>query len=75
MTTCFSAKIISESPLDTRTESEKENNLKVEWFTKEEALEVVNNQIEMLKGGKVEFYNIKFNILRDGFFIREYFNF
>lgn len=73
-TTCFYAESVSESNNDTRTESEKENNLRVEWFSKEESLEIVSQQIEMLNKGEVVHYNIKFNILRDGFFIRCYFD-
>ncbi|MDP3988764.1 MAG: NUDIX domain-containing protein [bacterium] len=68
-TTCFSAKILSESPSDTRTEHEKVNDLRVEWFTRVEALDIAATQKQKLVSGDIEFYNIKFNILRDGFFI------
>lgn len=73
-TTCFSAITVSESLTDTRTESEKNNDLKVKWFTKEEALDVMSKQLEKLKRGEVEFYNLGFNIIRDKYFIETYYN-
>jgi len=50
---------------DTRTEDEKKNNLTVAWFSPEEAGIKLASQEELLKAGKVEFYNTGFNIVRD----------
>jgi ADP-ribose pyrophosphatase YjhB (NUDIX family) len=50
---------------DTRTEDEKKNNLTVAWFFPDEVEEKLANQKELLKDGKVEFYNVGFNIVRD----------
>ncbi len=50
---------------DTRTEDEKKNNLTVAWFSPEEAWKKLSGQEELLKAGKVEFYNMGFNIVRD----------
>lgn len=71
-TTCFSAAAVSESPVDTRTEDEKEHNLCVRWFTQQESLDVMDSQFEKLKRGEVNFYNIGFNIVRDKYFIERY---
>lgn len=71
-TTCFSAVAISETLPDARTVSEKENNLRYEWFSKEEVLEIMKAQLSKLKRGEVEFCNLGFNIVRDLFFVEEY---
>lgn len=70
LTTCFLAEAISENKEDLRTEEEKENELEVEWFKLIDAVEIMKNQVSLVKKGKVEFYNTAFNIIRDEYFIK-----
>lgn len=55
-------------PEDLRTEDEKNNELVVNWHTKDEAKKILNKQYDLLKSGKIEFYNTGFNIARDKLF-------
>ncbi len=71
-TICFYGDIDKKSQEDTRTNNEKENDLKVIWLDKQEALNVLESQMGKLKKGEVKFYNIAFNILRDYRFFKEY---
>jgi ADP-ribose pyrophosphatase YjhB (NUDIX family) len=69
ITTCFLAEAIKENNGDLRTEEEKKNGLIVRWFSYDEALEILSDQVEKAKNGEVEFYNTAFNIIRDYFFV------
>ncbi|MCK5589081.1 MAG: NUDIX hydrolase [Candidatus Pacebacteria bacterium] len=71
-TICFFAKSFEKIKEDLRTEDEKNNGLRVVWFTEEEALRILENQLNKLKNGEVKFYNTAFNILRDYNFFVEY---
>ncbi|MAZ40954.1 hypothetical protein CL654_02460 [bacterium] len=72
VTTCFFVKVLKELPKDTRTEEEKENNLKPVWIQKGEALKVLSSQEEKVKKREISFYNTTFNIVRDARFFREH---
>lgn len=50
---------------DSRTDEEKENSLTVVWCTTEEAKNKFSQQEILLRNGKIDFYNIGFNIVRD----------
>ncbi len=69
ITTCFLAKTIEENEEDLRTEEEKKNGLIVQWFSYDEALKILSDQVQKAKNGEVEFYNTTFNIIRDYFFV------
>lgn len=69
ITTCFLAKTIRENQEDLRTEEEKKNGLIVQWFSYDEALKILSDQIKKVESGEVEFYNTAFNIVRDYFFV------
>ena len=69
ITTCFLAKTIKENEEDLRTEEEKKNGLIVQWFSYNEALKILSDQVEKVKNGEVEFYNTAFNIIRDNYFL------
>jgi ADP-ribose pyrophosphatase YjhB (NUDIX family) len=71
-TVCFLGYIDKKSEEDKRIDDEKNNNLKVVWLEKEEALNILKKQVERLREGKIEFYNTAFNILRDYRFFKEY---
>jgi len=69
ITTCFVGEVVKKNESDLRTEEEKENELEVQWFTYEEVLEILSNQVQKVKSGEVKFYNTAFNIVRDYYFI------
>ena len=71
ITTCFTADATTENDVDLRTEEEKENGLVTKWFTYEEAIEIMEEQVEKVKRGEVEFYNTAFNIVRDYSFVKD----
>jgi hypothetical protein len=71
-TVCFYGQTGQKSSEDTRTDDEKNNNLKVVWLEKEEALNILEKQVKILKKEKIKFYNTAFNILRDYRFFKKY---
>jgi len=71
-TFCFYGEINKKSEEDTRTDDERNNDLKVVWLREEEALDILEKQVKKLRRGEVKFYNIAFNILRDYRFFRKY---
>ncbi len=71
-TVCFIARTMKELPEDTRTEDEKKKDLHVVWIGKNEAINILKEQVEKVKRGEVEFYNTAFNIVRDELFFNEY---
>jgi ADP-ribose pyrophosphatase YjhB (NUDIX family) len=73
-TVCFIAKTTGEAKEDTRTEDERKNDLRVAWFSKNEAIDILSKQVEKVKKGEVKFYNTAFNIIRDNLFFNEYLN-
>lgn len=56
---------------DLRTDEEKKNELTVVWLTKDEAEQKFVAQEELLRAGKIDFYNTAFNIVRDHIFFKE----
>ncbi|MFA6258047.1 MAG: NUDIX domain-containing protein [Candidatus Paceibacterota bacterium] len=73
-TTCFVAKAVKKFKKDSRTEEEIKNGLRVVWVNKKKLINIFNTQNKKVKAGKINFYNTAFNIVRDGIFIKEYFN-
>lgn len=71
-TVCFFVKVIKKINKDTRTEDEKKNDLQFIWLDKDEAVNILKEQVEKVKNGKVKFYNTSFNILRDQLFFNKY---
>jgi ADP-ribose pyrophosphatase YjhB (NUDIX family) len=71
-TICFAVKTIKELSEDTRTEDEKENDLQVVWFNKDESIKILHQQVEKIKNEKIKFYNTSFNIVRDDLLFSEY---
>ncbi len=59
------AEMFEKIPGDLRTEEEKKNELTVVWLTKDEAEKKFVEQEELLRAGKIDFYNTAFNIVRD----------
>ena len=71
-TTCFFGQAIKKSKKDMRTENERKNGLRVVWVGKEKLKKIFSNQNKNLKNGKINFYNIAFNTVRDEIFINEW---
>jgi len=71
-TTCFLGYVIKKTKKDMRTESEIKNGLRVVWVSKKKLQDIFKKQNNKVKSGKVNFYNIAFNIVRDQFFISEW---
>src|SRR3989339_1576761 len=71
-TTCFFGYAIKKTKKDMRTESEIENGLRVVWVNRKRLQDIFKKQNNKVKNGKVNFYNIAFNIARDGIFINEW---
>lgn len=73
-TLCFIVRVTGKASKDTRTEDERKNDLNVVWFDKDTAIDILNEQVEKVKKGKVKFYNTAFNSVRDNLFFNEYLN-
>lgn len=68
---CYTAKLIGKKGELTLTEEEEKNGLHVIWISLDEALDILEKEVEQLKRGEVTFYNTGFNILRDWLFLKE----
>lgn len=68
---CYTAEVIGEKGILDLTEEEAKNGLHVRWMSLEEAISVLERQVELLKQGEIGFYNTGFNILRDHIFLLE----
>ncbi len=68
---CYTAKLIGEKGELKLTEEEEKNGLHVIWVSFDEALGILEKEVEQLKRGEVAFYNTGFNILRDWLFLKE----
>ena len=68
---CYSAKIIGSKGELTLTKEEEKNGLHVIWMSLDEAIKILEKEVEQLKHGEVTFYNTGFNILRDHLFLKE----
>ncbi len=71
---CYSGRVVGEKGELKLTESEKSNGLHVVWVSLDEAISILSSELQMLKEGKVEFYNTGYNILRDHIFLVEFKN-
>lgn len=65
------AEALEEVTEDLRTEEEKKNQLTVVWLSKDEAEMKFTEQEELLRAGKIDFYNTAFNIVRDRILLKE----
>ncbi len=72
-TICFYGEADKKILDDRRTEKEKEKGLKVIWLPKEKAMNLMEKQIKRLEKGEIKFYNTSFNIYRDYYFFKEFF--
>jgi len=68
---CYTAKLVGEKGELTLTEDEERNGLHVIWVSLDEAIKILEKEVEQLRRGEVVFYNTGFNILRDHLFLRE----
>ncbi|MFA6416138.1 MAG: NUDIX hydrolase [Candidatus Paceibacterota bacterium] len=68
---CYTARIIGKKGELDLTEEEKKNGLHVIWVPLDEAISILEKEVEQLKKGEVTFYNTGFNILRDNLFLKE----
>lgn len=68
---CYIAKLIGEKGELTLTEDEERNGLHVLWISLDEAIKMLEKEVDQLKRGEVTFYNTGFNILRDHLFLKE----
>lgn len=68
---CYTAKLVGEKGKLTLTEDEKKNGLHVIWTSLDEAIKILEKEVDQLKRGEVTFYNTGFNILRDSLFLKE----
>jgi 8-oxo-dGTP diphosphatase len=71
-TYCVSAKTTQPSNKDTRTENEKDLDIRVEWFDLNQAFDILKTQEEKIKAGKVQFYHTSFDVVRDKIFIEHF---
>ena len=65
------AEMFEEIPDDLRTDEEKKNELTVVWLSKDEVERKFAEQEELLRAGKIDFYNTAFNSVRDHIFFKE----
>ncbi|MFA5000748.1 MAG: NUDIX hydrolase [Candidatus Paceibacterota bacterium] len=70
---CYTARLIGGKGELKLTEEEKKNGLHVIWIPLDEAISILEKEVEQLKRGEVTFYNTSFNILRDDLFLKEVF--
>ncbi|PIQ66651.1 MAG: hypothetical protein COV96_00325 [Candidatus Zambryskibacteria bacterium CG11_big_fil_rev_8_21_14_0_20_42_18] len=68
---CYAAKLVGKKGELTLTEDEEKNGLHVIWVSLNEAIKILEKEVEQLRRGEVTFYNTGFNILRDHLFLRE----
>lgn len=68
---CYTAKLIGEKGKLDLTEDEAKNGLHVIWVPLNEAVDILQKEVEQLKRGEVSFYNTAFNIMRDYTFLKE----
>jgi len=71
-TICFLGYAIKKTKKDMRTESEVKNGLRVVWVNRKRLKKIFSDQNMKVEKGKINFYNIAFNIVRDGIFINEW---
>jgi ADP-ribose pyrophosphatase YjhB (NUDIX family) len=71
-TVCFFVKTKKKISEDLRTEDEKKNNLSSIWMNLDVAQKILEEQVIKVKTGKVNFYNIAFNIVRDQLFLQSF---
>ena len=68
---CYTTKLVGKKGELTLTEDEERNGLHVIWVSLDEAIKILEKEVEQLRRGEVAFYNTGFNILRDHLFLRE----
>lgn len=68
---CYTANVIRENIKLSLTPDEEKNGMHVIWVTLNEAVRLLNKEIDDLRKGEVQFYNTGFNILRDSIFLNE----
>lgn len=68
---CYTARLVGEKGELALTEDEAKNGMHVIWTPIEEAVAILQKEVEQLKRGEVTFYNTGFNILRDSIFLQE----
>lgn len=68
---CYTARLIGKKGELTLTEDEAKNGLHVVWVPLDEAVSILEKEVEQVKRGEVTFYNTAFNILRDFKFLKE----
>jgi 8-oxo-dGTP diphosphatase len=66
---CYMAQLMGEKGELQLTEKEKKNGIHVNWVSLNEAVQILEKEVEQLKRGEVKFYNTGFNILRDHLFL------
>lgn len=66
---CYSARLVGKKGALRLTEDERKNGLRVIWVSLDEAVKMLEKEVEQLKNGEVRFYNTGFNILRDHLFL------
>ena len=68
---CYTANAISKNEKLNLTPDEEKNGMHVIWVTLNEAVIILDEEIDDLRKGNVQFYNTGFNILRDSSFLNE----
>lgn len=71
-THCYLATVAGVVKSDMRTAEEKSVSLQSVWLPREDVVVWLEEQVRMVKRGKVDFYNTAFNIIRDDIFFRKY---
>lgn len=67
---CYTANVITDNKKLKLTSDEEKNGMHVIWVELDEAVRILNKEIDDLRSGKVQFYNTGFNILRDNVFLK-----
>lgn len=68
---CYTARLVGEKGQLKLTEEEEKNGLHVIWVPINDAISILEKEVEQLKRGEVTFYNTGFNIVRDHRFLLE----
>lgn len=71
ITHCYTAKLLGQKGNPKYDEGEIKIGMYIKWLPLDEAHKVFKAQEDLLKSGKVTFYNTGFNIVRDLLFVEE----
>lgn len=68
---CYTASVVGKKEKLSLTPDEEKNGMHVIWIELNEAVRILDEEIDDLRKGKVKFYNTGYNILRDSILLKE----